>query len=94
MIHLNELRAIRDAYQRRAALALSRRFKANELFTWMDYLESLAKWPQHENRAGLELITESFNDYSEWAALTRFLWCCDQVWEAESKGICYATKAA
>lgn len=82
MINLNEYRGLRNAYGQKAVKALARRFHSRTLVFWEEMIEDTKRVPPG-NIDGLLLFAPLFGDMAEWAAITRFCWLAEKVWELE-----------
>lgn len=81
-MHLNELRALRDAYALKAAAALARSHPAMGIKRWESYVETVAHFPEAYEGA-IELFAEEICDITDWASVTRFWRMAMRVWAAE-----------
>lgn len=84
--HVNEWRALRDAYARRAAAALARHFQTMPPDGWQRYCEQLASFPLAQED-GVHFLASRIGDYSDNAAVLRFAWLADKVWQFESEAL-------
>lgn len=82
MIQLNEWRGLRDAYGNKAASALARRFHAKSTKTFLKLIDE-AKIVPTGILDTLRLYAETTYDMTDWAAITRFCWLAEAVWEIE-----------
>lgn len=82
MLNLNEYRGLRDFYGKRSALALAKRFHASTPVFWQELIDR-AKIVPFGELEGLMLYSEMLCDMTDWAALTRFCWLANLVWEME-----------
>lgn len=76
---LGELRALRDSYRARAERALATHWHK----PMGALLDECARSPIGQ-LDGMAFLAERIFDYTDWAAVTRYVWLCDLVWEAES----------
>lgn len=79
---LGELRALRDSYRAPAIRALEKRWRK----PMGAFIDECAQFPL-KHAAAIEVLAESITDMTDWAALTRFIWLADLVWEAESEAL-------
>ena len=85
---LQELRALRDMYARRAQAALMRRWPARS-GCWSEFISDTVLYPYFN----AELIRDMlywFTDMREWAALDRFPVLAIRCFEMEQDELCYA----
>lgn len=79
---LAEMRALRDAYSRKAVVALQRRFPHMAPAGWQAWADELARLPV-AGLDGLGVLLDMLPDPEGWAAVSRFGWLCEKVWTAE-----------
>lgn len=82
MIHLNEFRALRDGYGKKAVAALTRRFPGSRQWEWAQICAEAKIIPPGTTDT-LLIWTRAIGDIGDWSAITRFCWLCDLVWEME-----------
>lgn len=87
MIPLSEQRALREFYSRKAIAALARRFPAGGIGGWTEILHNAARQPWGPQADALRLYLGLLSDVSDWAAVDRFLFHADGVWEQESEAM-------
>ena len=88
---LTELRLLRDAYGRKAAAALARRFPHTAGAGWLRWAEEVARMPIAQIE-GLMVLADMIADMGDWSAVTRFGALAERVWEAECQelqALCY-----
>jgi len=80
--HLNEWRALRDAYALKAAAALARQRPALSHGYWLNYCHEVKASPLNYADA-LNFLAEEIGDMTDWSAITRFAFLADAVWGLE-----------
>jgi hypothetical protein len=82
MINLNEYRGLRNYYGKKTAVALAKRFHAETPAFWQELIDHCKIIP-FGDLDGLILYADILDDMADWAALTRFVWLANLVWEME-----------
>jgi hypothetical protein len=78
---LNEYRALRDAYAEKALRALTSRWHMAP--ARFEPLIDCCKRVPIGYTDGLLILASSIPAIDEWAAVTRFAWLCEKVWDME-----------
>lgn len=86
MTHVNEWRALRDAYAKRAVRSLARLNPAMGVESWQRYIEGAARFP-HAHAESLALLAERLRNKKARQHVRRFAALADKVWSLESEAI-------